>query len=86
MNNKKITERVSFSVLSTLKVKFFSGSGGTHGPDLPSPFWRKFFFRIVSGEMSSDPYHSPGIRTKKWLILEVGLTHSVEGRDLFFFS
>ena len=23
---------------------FFSGSGGTHGPDLPSPFGRKFLF------------------------------------------
>ena len=25
-------------------LSFFSGSGGTHGPDLPSPFGRKFLF------------------------------------------
>ena len=26
-------------------VKFLTGSGGTHGPDLPSPFGRKFLYR-----------------------------------------
>ena len=32
-------------MLSTPKMlSFFSGSGGTHGPDLPSPFGRKFLF------------------------------------------
>ena len=29
-------------MLSISKFKFFSGSRGTHGPDLPSPFGRKF--------------------------------------------
>ena len=27
-------------------LSFFSGSGGTHGPDLPSPFRRKFLFLL----------------------------------------
>ena len=45
-NNPK-TERVSFWMLSTPKMlSFFSGSGGTPGPDLPSPFGRKFLFQL----------------------------------------
>ena len=47
-NNQK-TERMSFSMLSTPKMlSFFSGSGGTPGPDLPSPFGRKFLFHFHS--------------------------------------
>ena len=44
------TERTIFSMLSIYQnVKFLTGSRGPHGPDLPSPFARKFqLFSSVS--------------------------------------
>ena len=52
-----------FSILSIFKnVKFFSGSRGSHGPDLPLPCGRKFLFHSQDDQIlvktgNRDPHY-----------------------------
>ena len=71
-------------------LSFFSGSGGTPGPDLPSPFGRKFLFhtlpddgRSISQNVAEKHYDSRHDKLRnnieEWILVKFYQGLSING-------